>query len=230
MGGGEDTPAHNSETISLQYFTPSRAPPRLEFPSPRTFLHCKGSLSFFRAAEARRLMVYFFGKELVMRKLWIRSLGMAVVFALLAGAAQAAPAGNALFSPLAVSSGYAKALNSDESYRVLAESPSTAALELVRANAAVVNEKAASVTLNLGAGLDLRVHRVDAYRTESGSRRRTGGSGLCWRVSGPVGEPRWSSSSRRPSSPGTGRDSGSGGPGRVDADSADRRRPPTCAA
>jgi hypothetical protein len=109
-----------------------------------------------------------------MRKLWIRSLGMAAVFALLAGAAQAAPAGDALFSPLAISSGYAKALNSDESYRVLAESPSTAALQLVRANAGVVNEKTASVTLNLGAGLDLRVHRVESYRTESGSLVWTG--------------------------------------------------------
>jgi putative transposase len=42
-------------------------------------------------------------------------------------------------------------------------------------------------------------------------------------VSGPDGERRWSSSSRRPSSPGTGRASGSGGPGRVDADSVDRQ-------
>ncbi len=79
------------------------------------------------------------------------------------------PANNALFSPLAVSPVYAKALNLDESYRSLADSPSTSALQLVRVNAGVVSERAASVNLNLGAGLDLRVHRVESYRTESGS-------------------------------------------------------------
>jgi hypothetical protein len=102
---------------------------------------------------------------------------MTAVLALLAGAAlaaPAAPAGSALFSPLPISPTYAKALNSDESYRVLAESPSTAALELVRANAAVVEEKAGSIDLNLGAGLDLKVQRVEAYRTESGSLVWTG--------------------------------------------------------
>jgi hypothetical protein len=105
-----------------------------------------------------------------MRKLWTWSLCTMAVLALAAGPAQAAPpAGNALFSPMAVSPGYAKALNFDESYRALADSPSTSALQLVRVNAGVVSERAASVNLNLGAGLDLRVHRVESYRTESGS-------------------------------------------------------------
>jgi peptidyl-Asp metalloendopeptidase len=106
-----------------------------------------------------------------MRKSWIRSFGLAAALTFVAGAAHA---GGALFSPLEVSPVYAKVLNGDASYRALADSPSTAALQLVRANAAVVEEKAGTIDLNLGAGLDLKVRRVEAYRTESGSLVWTG--------------------------------------------------------
>ena len=99
-----------------------------------------------------------------MGKSRMRSFGMAAVLVFVAGAAHAT---GALFSPLEVSPAYGKALNSDLSYRALADSPATAALQIVRANAAVVNEKAATVDLNLGAGLDLTVRRVEAYRSES---------------------------------------------------------------
>jgi hypothetical protein len=101
-----------------------------------------------------------------MGKSWIRSFGMAAAFVFAAGAAHAT---GALFSPLEVSPAYGKALNQDESYRVLADSPSTSALQVVRANAAVVNPRAEEVVLNLGQGLDLRVHRIESYPTKSGS-------------------------------------------------------------
>ena len=68
-----------------------------------------------------------------MGKSWIRSFGMAAAFVF---AASAAHATGALFSPLEVSPSYGKALNSDLSYRALADSPSTASLQIVRANAA----------------------------------------------------------------------------------------------
>jgi len=106
-----------------------------------------------------------------MGKSRMRSFGMAAVLVFVAGAAHAT---GALFSPLEVSPAYGKALNSDLSYRALADSPATAALQIVRANAAVVNEKAATVDLNLGAGLDLTVRRVEAYRSESGALVWTG--------------------------------------------------------
>jgi hypothetical protein len=106
-----------------------------------------------------------------MGKSWFRSLGMAAALVFVAGAAHAT---GALFSPLEVSPAYGKVLNSDLSYRALADSPSTASLQIVRANAAVVNEKAATVTLNLGAGLDLNVRRLESYRTGSGSLVWTG--------------------------------------------------------
>jgi hypothetical protein len=106
-----------------------------------------------------------------MGKSGIRSLGIAAAFLFAAGAAHAT---GALFSPLEVSPAYGKALDSDLSYRALADNPATAALQIVRANAAAVNEKAAMVELNLGAGLDLNVRRVDSYRTGSGSLVWTG--------------------------------------------------------
>jgi len=84
-------------------------------------------------------------------------------------AAGAAGASEALFAPLDVAPHYAKLLNQDRSYQVLAESPSTASLQIVRANAAMVNEKAASLTFNLGPGLDLRARLVESQATASGS-------------------------------------------------------------
>lgn len=100
-----------------------------------------------------------------MSRLWIRSLGVAVVFGFFAVSAHAGPA---LFSPIDEGS-YAKAVNLDLSFQALAENPSTRSLRLVRANADVVNEKAASLTLNLEQGLELVAHRVNSYETKSGS-------------------------------------------------------------
>lgn len=100
-----------------------------------------------------------------MSRLWIRSLGVAVVFVFLATSAYAAPT---LFSPIDEGS-YAKAVNLDSSFQALADSPISRSIHLVRANAAAVNEKAASLTLNLEQGLDLVAHQVDSYRMKSGS-------------------------------------------------------------
>jgi peptidyl-Asp metalloendopeptidase len=100
-----------------------------------------------------------------MSRLWIRSLGVAVVLSFMAVSAYAAPA---LFSPLDEGS-YAKAVSQDLSFQALADNPSTRSMHLVRANAAAVNEKAASVTLNLERGLDLVAHQVNSYRMKSGS-------------------------------------------------------------
>ncbi|HEX6903437.1 MAG TPA: M12 family metallo-peptidase [Thermoanaerobaculia bacterium] len=100
-----------------------------------------------------------------MSRLWIRSLGVTVVFAFLATSAYAAPA---LFSPIDEGS-YAKAMNLDSSFRALTDSPVSRSIHLVRADAAAVNEKAASLTLNLERGLDLVAHQVDSYRMKSGS-------------------------------------------------------------
>ncbi|HSG39775.1 MAG TPA: hypothetical protein VLE27_09075, partial [Thermoanaerobaculia bacterium] len=88
-----------------------------------------------------------------------------MVFSILAASAHA---GQALFAPLDEDS-YSKALGLDLSYQALADSPSTRAMHLVRANAGVVNDKAATLTLNLGPGLELRAHRVDSYQMKSGS-------------------------------------------------------------
>lgn len=99
-----------------------------------------------------------------MSRLWVRSLGVAVVFTLMAVSAHA----GALFSPLDDGS-YSKALGLDLSYKTLADNPSTRALYLVKANADVVSEKAASLTLNLEPGLELRAHQVNSYRMKSGS-------------------------------------------------------------
>lgn len=100
-----------------------------------------------------------------MSRLWIRSLGVAVVLSFMAVSAHA---GSALFAPLDEGS-YAKAVSHDLSFQALADNPSTRSMHLVRANAAAVNDKAASLTLNLEPGLDLVAHQVDSYRMKSGS-------------------------------------------------------------
>lgn len=104
-----------------------------------------------------------------MAKLWIRSLGIAASLAFLAATAHAR---NTLFSPLDSARLQDKALSLDASYQALAQSPATEDLTIVRANADLVTETAESVDLNLGAGLDLRAHRINSYRTKSG--------GLVW--------------------------------------------------
>ncbi|HKI02199.1 MAG TPA: M12 family metallo-peptidase [Thermoanaerobaculia bacterium] len=103
-----------------------------------------------------------------MAKLWIRCLGLVSSLALLATAAHAAPAGNALFSPVDAVELQGKALNLDTSYQALAQDPASASLLVVRANPDAVSEAAESITLNLGAGLDLRAHRVEARRADAG--------------------------------------------------------------
>jgi hypothetical protein len=101
-----------------------------------------------------------------MRKLWVRSLGLA---ATLGFAAVAAHAGDALFSRLDAKAVNRQALSLDLSYKALAESPASASLELVQANADAVTEKAASLSLSLAPGLDLRAYRTDSYVTKSGN-------------------------------------------------------------
>ena len=100
-----------------------------------------------------------------MSRLWVRFLGVAVVFSMLAASAHAS---QTLFAPIDEES-YAKALNLDLSYQALADNPAARSIHVVRANAAAVNEKAGTVTLNLLPGLDLRAHRVDSYQMKSGS-------------------------------------------------------------
>lgn len=101
-----------------------------------------------------------------MRLLWIRSFAFAAVLGL---AAVSAHAGDALFSRLDAKALNGQALSLDLSYKALAESPASASLELVQANAAAVTEKATSLSLNLAPGLDLRAYRTDSYRTKSGN-------------------------------------------------------------
>jgi hypothetical protein len=101
-----------------------------------------------------------------MRKLGLHIFVATMSLVLTAGAAGA---GQALFSPLDIAPSYAKLLNQDKSYQVLADSPATASLEIVKANASLVNEKASTLTFNLGSGLDLQAHRIQAYATGSGS-------------------------------------------------------------
>jgi len=88
---------------------------------------------------------------------------MAVVLGLSAFAAQA----DGLFSPRDL--GAAKALNGDKSFQALAESPATASLEIVNANAAAVTRKASTLDFNLAPGLNLRAHQVNSYNMNSGS-------------------------------------------------------------
>ncbi|HEX9945545.1 MAG TPA: M12 family metallo-peptidase [Thermoanaerobaculia bacterium] len=100
------------------------------------------------------------------RSFWVRPFGILFTLALMAVSAQAS---DALFSALDEPGAYEKAATLDPSFHALAGNPSTASLRLVKANPEVVNEKAESLVLNLGPGLDLRAHRVDSYFAKSGS-------------------------------------------------------------
>ncbi len=99
-----------------------------------------------------------------MSKLWLRALGMTVALAL---GALPAHANDALFSALDVS--HDKALTLDKSFQALVSDPSNALLRVVQARPEVLHQKAASLTLNLEPGLDLRAHRLDSYVAESGA-------------------------------------------------------------
>jgi peptidyl-Asp metalloendopeptidase len=101
-----------------------------------------------------------------MSKQSIRVPVIVVVLALMAVSAYAADA--PLFSSLAIDAPFGKALNQDASYRALADAPSTVALRIVKADAAALSEKAASLLLDLGEELDLRAVRTDSYWTKAG--------------------------------------------------------------
>jgi len=101
-----------------------------------------------------------------MKKLWFRSFGMAAALGLLAASAQA---GDALFSRFEVSGANQQALNLDLSFQALANSPATASMEVVHANAKAVTLKTASLDLDLGQGLQLRAHRINSYVMNTGS-------------------------------------------------------------
>jgi hypothetical protein len=101
-----------------------------------------------------------------MRKHWIHALGIAIALTL---AAVPARASDALFSPLDDAGSPEKAFNLDNSYQALIANPSSASVQVVRANVELLNEKAASLTLNLAPGLELQAHRVDAYFAKSGA-------------------------------------------------------------
>lgn len=100
-----------------------------------------------------------------MRKLWIRSLILASAAVFLAVSAQAS---GPLFSELDDDS-YGKALSLDPSFTALTSDPAAASIRLVKANFDLVNEKAATLQLNLGPGLDLVAHQIDSYTMNTGS-------------------------------------------------------------
>ncbi len=100
-----------------------------------------------------------------MRTRWMRALAVAVVPAFVAMSAHAAD----LLSPLDVSSVHGQSASLDPSFQALRDNPSTATLELFRANADLLKRTTESFQLNLGQGLDLAVHRIDSYVSESGT-------------------------------------------------------------
>ncbi len=101
-----------------------------------------------------------------MRKRWIRSLGLTVALSLLAVSAQAS---DALFSPLKIAAAHHNALTLDTSFQALVNDRAMGSLQLVRANVDVVNERTPSLSLRLAPGLEVRAHRVNAYKTNTGS-------------------------------------------------------------
>jgi hypothetical protein len=83
--------------------------------------------------------------------------------------AVSAQAGDALFSPLEVASIHGASLSLDTSFQALLDNPTTASLQVVRANADLVTRRTETLRLNLGEGLDFRAHRVNAYVNNSGN-------------------------------------------------------------
>lgn len=94
-----------------------------------------------------------------------------VVVALLWGAAAvpAFAAGDALFVRGRGLESATQALAADPSYWSLAGNPATRSLELVRTEAAVVDERSAQIALEVEPGVVLRAHRTESYRTASGA-------------------------------------------------------------
>ncbi|HYN20081.1 MAG TPA: M12 family metallo-peptidase [Thermoanaerobaculia bacterium] len=101
-----------------------------------------------------------------MRTQCVRSAGMAFLLAFLAASAQA---GDALFSPMELRTAHGSSLSLDTSFQALLDNPATASLQLVRANPDVLQERTATLTLSLAQGLDVKAHRVDSYRSNTGS-------------------------------------------------------------
>ena len=101
-----------------------------------------------------------------MRTQIMRAVGLALVLALMAVSAQA---GDALFSPLEIKSAQGNALSLDTAFQAMLDDPSRASLRLVRANPEALHERAATLTLDLDYGLQVRAHRVESYRANTGS-------------------------------------------------------------
>lgn len=101
-----------------------------------------------------------------MRTRRMRAVGLAVVLALSAVSAQA---GDGLFSPLEVASMHGASLSLDTSFQALLDDPTNATLQVVRANADMVDRKTETLRLNLGEGLDLRAHQVRSYVNNYGN-------------------------------------------------------------
>jgi peptidyl-Asp metalloendopeptidase len=104
-----------------------------------------------------------------MRTRRMRAVGLAVILALSALSAIPAQAGDALFSPLEIASIHGASLSLDTSFQALLDNPTTASLQVVRANADMVNRKAQTLRLNLGEGLDFRAHQVRSYVNNYGN-------------------------------------------------------------
>ena len=104
-----------------------------------------------------------------MRTRRMRAVGLAIVLAVLAASAVSAQAGDALFSPLEIASVHGASLSLDTSFQALLDNPTTASLQVVRANADMVTRKAETLRLNLGEGLDFRAHQVRSYVNNFGN-------------------------------------------------------------
>lgn len=104
-----------------------------------------------------------------MRTRRMRAVGLAVIFALSAVSAVSAQVGDALFSPLEIASMHGASMSLDTSFQALLDNPTTASLQVVRANADMVTRKAATLRFNLGEGLDFRAHQVRSYVNNFGN-------------------------------------------------------------
>lgn len=96
--------------------------------------------------------------------------GAAWALSALAAAALAVPASaDPLFRDLDAGRASDTTRQQDTSFRAQADSPATAWMAVVDADAAAVNEQAATLEINLGLGLDLVAHRSDSYRNPWGT-------------------------------------------------------------
>ena len=91
------------------------------------------------------------------------------IFAATLLVAQAALA-DGIFAPLAAKSATDAARAVDPTFRSLADSPATASLELVSANAAAIAESALSLDLNLSAELQLRAYQTHFEVSKTGTQ------------------------------------------------------------